>query len=41
MGERITRVEAIPIRVPRDTPCLGQLEAGASVSEQLLQRCRI
>jgi galactonate dehydratase len=34
MGERITRVEAIPIRVPRDTPYLGQLEAGVSVSEQ-------
>lgn len=34
MGERITQVEAIPIRVPRDTPYLGELEAGVAVSEK-------
>jgi hypothetical protein len=41
MGERITRVQAIPVRVPRDTPYLGQLEAGVNVSERVLDRCRI
>jgi L-alanine-DL-glutamate epimerase-like enolase superfamily enzyme len=34
MSERITEVRAIPIRVPRDTPYLGQLEAGVSVSDK-------
>ena len=34
MSERITEVRAIPIRVPRDTPYLGQLEAGVNVSEK-------
>lgn len=34
MGHRIAKVEAIPVRVPRETPYLGGLEAGVSVSEK-------
>ena len=34
MADTIRRVEVIPVRVPRETPYLGQLEHGVVVSDE-------